>query len=444
MARKIQYRAVSIERVSPEGLASALAGASKLVVAIDVAKTKMMAGFGREDGGIVRLVKWQSPLQTRAFVELVVQTGRALAVPIEALMEPTGSYGDPLRALLLGHGAAVFMLSPKRVHDAAEVFDGVPSMHDAKACVVIARLHQQAVSRKYAEPSPLRVRLRALVDQRELYDKPLQMHLGQLEALLARHWPEALNEIDVWRNKTPLALLAAHPCPADMREHAAAALELIHRVSRNTIKQEQAQQWLLSAERSVGIPAIDEARDLIGLLAAEALRLRKALDDVDRGLEEVAQRNDETRAISAVVGKVTSVVLIAHLGPFTDYGSAAALEKACGLNLRIRSSGNHVGRLAITKRGSAVVRQYLFLAALRLIKADPRVAAWYRLRAGYRGGNKLVAVIAVMRKLIRALWHVARGNDFDSSKLIDERALPAPQGTALAPPTLHDAPACTS
>jgi hypothetical protein len=66
MARKIQYRAVSIERVSPEGLASALAGASKLVVAIAVAKMKMTAGFGREDGGLVRLVKWQSPLQTRA------------------------------------------------------------------------------------------------------------------------------------------------------------------------------------------------------------------------------------------------------------------------------------------------------------------------------------------------------------------------------------------
>ena len=39
---------------------------------------------------------------------------------------------------------------------------------------------------------------------------------------------------------------------------------------------------------------------------------------------------------------------------------------------------------------------------------------------------------------------VARGNDFDSSKLIDQRALPVLQGTALAPPTLHDAPACTS
>jgi hypothetical protein len=316
-------------------------------------------------------------------------------------------------------------------------------MHDAKACVVIARLHQQAVSREYIEPGPLRARLRALVQQRELYDKPLQMHLGHLEALLARHWPEALGEVDVWRNKTPLALLAAHPCPADMLEHAAAALELMHRVSRSSMKPEQAQRLLQSAGQSVGIPAIDEARQLIRVTAAEALRLRKALDNVDRSLREVAQQTDATRAISAVIGRVTSVVLVAHLGPLTDYASAAALEKACGLNLKIRSSGNYTGRLAITKRGAAIVRHYLYLAALRLIKDDARVAAWYRSRAGYRGGHKLVAVVAVMRKLARALWHVARGNEFDSSKLIDERALPAHASSALAPPqpTSHDAAA---
>jgi len=143
MARKIQYRAVSIERLTSSVLAASLAGAIKLVVAIDIAKTKMMAGFGREDGSTARLVKFQSPVEMRAFVELVVETGKALSVPVEALMEPTGTYGDALRALLIARGVAVFMLSPKRVHDAAEVFDGVPSLHDAKSCVVIARLHQQ-------------------------------------------------------------------------------------------------------------------------------------------------------------------------------------------------------------------------------------------------------------------------------------------------------------
>jgi transposase len=434
MARKIAYRAVGIDRVTSAMLASMLAGATKLVVAIDVAKTKMMSGFGREDGGVTRLVKFESPTQTRAFVDLVVETSQVLAVPVEAVMEPTGTYGDALRELLRSRGVAVFMTSPKRVHDAAEVFDGVPSMHDAKACVVLSRLHEQHVSRRYVEPSAERVRLRALVRHRELYDKPLRMHLGVLEGLLARHWPELLGDMDVWRRKTPLELLTAHPCPADVLEHWDHSRELMRRASRNTMKEPEAQKIFESAMRSVGVPATEEIRDAIRAVASEALRVRVALDRVDRALERVALETVATRTIAPVVGRITAVVLVAELGPLSEYQSAAALEKACGLNLKTRSSGNYVGRLAITKRGSGVVRRFLYLAAVRLVKNDALIAAWSRARSG-RGR---IAIVAVMRKLVRALWHVARGAVFDSSKLVDERALPARELDRAPAPTSDD------
>ena len=48
-------------------------------------------------------------------------------------MEPSGTYGDALRALFVEAGVWVYRISPKRVHDAAEIYDGVPSLHDAKA-----------------------------------------------------------------------------------------------------------------------------------------------------------------------------------------------------------------------------------------------------------------------------------------------------------------------
>ena len=89
--KKISYRAVSIETLTSALPAVMLAGATKLVVAIDVAKTKMMAGFGREDGSTTRLVRFESPTWTRAFVDLVIATGKELGVPVEALMEPTGT-----------------------------------------------------------------------------------------------------------------------------------------------------------------------------------------------------------------------------------------------------------------------------------------------------------------------------------------------------------------
>ena len=46
-------------------------------------------------------------------------------VATDAIVE---TYGDGLRALLMSRGVSVFMQSPKRVHDAREVFDGVPQL----------------------------------------------------------------------------------------------------------------------------------------------------------------------------------------------------------------------------------------------------------------------------------------------------------------------------
>ena len=82
-----------------------------------------------------------------------------------------------------------------------------------------------------------------------------------------------------------------------------------------------------------------------------------------------------------------------------------------------------MGKLKITKRGSGIARKFLYLAALRLIKDDAVAAAWYRNRKCYRAELKKKAVVAVMRKLVRALFHVARGSAFDSTKLFDTRRL---------------------
>jgi transposase len=323
------------------------------------------------------------------------------------------------------------------VHDAREVFDGVPSLHDAKSCVVMAQLHRQGVSRPYCAPHTDRVRLRALVRHREVFEKPLHMHLGALEGLLARHWPELLVDMDVWRRKAPLDLLAVHPCPADVLAHQSEAREVLHRGSRGMIKGDEIQQLFDSASRSIGTPALEEERAAIRDIASEALRARSSIHEIDKVIEQTASENEATRGLAPVVGRVTAVVLVAYLGPLSEYASAAALEKACGLNLKVKSSGNLAGRLSITKRGSCEARAWLYLAAMRLVKNDPLIAAWYRARGGYRANRKMIALIAVMRKLVRALWHVARGATFDATKLVDARALVvAPRSPA--PSTSHD------
>ena len=70
-----------------------------------------------------------------------------------------------------------------------------------------------------------------------------------------------------------------------------------------------------------------------------------------------------------------------------------------------------------------MARRWLFLATLRWLKADPIARAWYLRKVRTNGGVKLKAVIALMRKLLAALYHVARGATYDPYRLFDTRRL---------------------
>jgi hypothetical protein len=60
----------------------------------------------------------------------------------------------------------------------------------------------------------------------------------------------------------------------------------------------------------------------------------------------------------------------------------------------------------------------------RWIQHDPVARAWYAKKVKRQGGQfKSKAVVALMRKLTLALWHVAKGSEFDSTLLFDTRRL---------------------
>ena len=122
-----------------------------------------------------------------------------------------------------------------------------------------------------------------------------------------------------------------------------------------------------------------------------------------------------------VVGPVTACVLWVELGNPQDYHCGAAYRKAMGLNLKERSSGRWQGQLKISKRGSSVVRRWLYLAALRWLRQEP-VRSWYLRQKAQRRGAAKPALVGVMRKLALALYRVGgRGEPFDRTQLYPSR-----------------------
>lgn len=424
MKRKITYKTVEVQRLELGRVLASLVGV--VTVAIDVAKEAIVAGLADELGKTHVLVRFSHPKQTELFfamVERVRELGRTVAV----VLEPTGTYSAPFVHHMRARGFDVFRVDPKAAHDIAAVLDGVSSQHDAKSCTLIAYLHAQGLSKPWRERTPQQRKARALVNEHALYSKPAMKLYGQLEAITAACWPE-LNAMLEARSQWYLHLLVAYPGPAAI---AAADPDevraLLRRVTSNLLSSERVEEVLHSSKTTLGAPLDEAEQEYLRALASELLRLRAGTAVADKKLRAfVASAGDEPLArVSEVVGPACALAIFANLGDPTSYESAAALEKACGLNLREKSSGKHKGKLSITKRGSPRVRQLLYMAALRMLLDSPAARAWYEQRSAYRAGLKKKAVVALMRKIIRALFHVARGSTFDPGKLFDMRALPA-------------------
>ena len=160
----------------------------------------------------MKLVKFEHPRQTTVFLGLLRALEQADRKPV-VVMEPTGTYGDAVRHQCHAMGLAVHMMPPKHSHDFAEVLDGVPSVHDAKAATVLAKLQAIKPARAWEPQSDKRRDLRAWVDQRDPIARMLAIYYGHLEATLARHWPELEAHVDVYGQRSWFALLKQFPGP---------------------------------------------------------------------------------------------------------------------------------------------------------------------------------------------------------------------------------------
>ena len=163
-----------------------------------------------------------------------------------------------------------------------------------------------------------------------------------------------------------------------------------------------------------------EARHLVEI-ATRLLEAKKRLGEHHRELEKLSGGLPAVRVAGEVLGKATMAVLHLAVGDPGNYSSGGAYLKALGLNLVERSSGQYVGRLHISKRGSPEARRWLYLSALRQLE-DPAIERWYAAKVKRDGGRRGKAVTGVMRKLALGIYHCCRtGEVFKNEHVFQNR-----------------------
>jgi transposase len=135
--------------------------------------------------------------------------------------------------------------------------------------------------------------------------------------------------------------------------------------------------------------------------------------ELDRRLAELLKKDEDWSAKTAVatsvggVGFVTTATLLADM-PELGTVSGKEASKLAGVAPIVRQSGTMKGRSTIGG-GRVGVRTALYMAALSAKRSNPDLKAFYE-RLLARGKPKMVAIVAVMRKLVVLLNALLKRN----------------------------------
>lgn len=203
------------------------------------------------------------------------------------------------------------------------------------------------------------------------------------------------------------------PCPA-VRELRA----ITRRIAALTAEKSRELNRQHAAGASADTPAVilnDVAVNVRHLerRLAELERHAVALVTTDSALQPVYQRLLSVCGIA----ETTALQLLGELLVLPTDMTARQWVAHSGLDVRHVNSGTSVHKVPrISKQGNAHLRRILYMPALVAIRHEPHVRAFYEHLLA-TGKLPMQAVVAVMRKLLHAIWGMLKTDtDFDGSK----------------------------
>jgi transposase len=350
--KKHTYRAQKVNNMNWQQVKEQMTG-EPLVLAVDVAKVQQYALLTTQEHAQSWLMQWSHLEHTQYLIEQL----KALEVPITVVMESTSTYGDSLRYKCRQAGFTIYQANAKKVHDAREIYDGVPSLHDAKAAWLIAKLHKDGATKLWCEPTEEERRMNALRLEYELHQDQHLRNQNRLEAYLSRHWPEVLTLMPL-DSVTLEQLIKTYGCPQEITAQSEQVASNMWGWGKSKLSTDKIANVIASAKNTLGEPCIEAERQFLMALASELQHSREQKRAAKQALEALVENDEALREMGRTIGKVTTAVLISlHLDP-RRFETPKSYQKALGVNLTEKSSGQINGRLRLSKRGSAIARKF--------------------------------------------------------------------------------------
>jgi transposase len=333
-----------------------------------------------------------------------------LGSPAETLvvMEATGHYWQNLFAMLGAAGYAIALINPLRTRRFAQE-DLVRTKTDAIDALGLARFGQQKRPPATRLPDVVTRDLRELVRLRTRLLQDFGDRTRQLHRAVDLGFPEFTRCVVELDSPRATALLQAFPTAAAFRAASERQIASI-RGGQRSVGRELARALKTAARTSVGQHNTEVYARQVRFFCEDLDVLRRRLADLEQDIERVLAQHEVGRLLTTIegVGPQTAAKLVAELGDPAAFRSPGALAAYVGAIPALRQSGKHTwDRAGLTRLGHAKLRAALWMPTLSAVRRNPWLRAYYqRLRA--RGKLPKVALMAAMRKLLIAIYTVAK------------------------------------
>jgi len=329
--------------------------------------------------------------------------------PVRIVMEATGHYWKNLFAVLTAAGHEVALINPliaRRFQEASLERTKTDAI-DATGLARLAFGKRPAPTHLHDEVAEA---LRELVRHRDRLRQDFDDRVRQLHRLVDLGFPEFTRHVRGLDSMLATCLLAEYPTAHAFARATPRRLARLRCDGRHFVGTELAQSLVDAAKRSVGQhhgPAYKlQARHICQDLDT----WRKRLAEIEHDIEDLLDTHIQGRLITGIegIGPQTAARIIAAAGDPSHFKSAGAFAAFVGVVPGLRQSGKQTStRAGIGPLGNASLRRALWMPVLSAVKRNAWLRAFY-LRLREAGKPAKLALIAAMRKLLHAVYSVAK------------------------------------
>ena len=324
-------------------------------------------------------------------------------------MEATGHYWQNLFAALAAAGYGVALLNPLRTRRFADE-DLERTKTDAIDALGIARFAAQKRPAVTRVPDSATQELRELVRFRDRLMQDFGDRVRQLHRLVDLGFPEFTRYVHNLDTELASAILHEYPTAEAFLGLPWKRLAKLCYDARHKVGEEIAKGLVEAAKTSVGRHHGPAYRVQVRCACEDLDVLRRRLRELDSDIDRTLQEHEVGTLLTTLdgIGPTTAARLVAELGDIASFRSAAAIAAYVGVVPGLRQSGKRqASRAGLTPHGNAHLRAKLWMPTLTAVRRNPWLRAYYE---GLLARGKLpkVALVAAMRKLLIAVYFVAK------------------------------------